>query len=256
MKAIISTGCLEGHSLKDVIRISSEHGLDGAEWLLCHSSDPRKEARSLGKHASKVRSVHMDFFTQKLVKYMVNPGRFFRKTVKEAVDVSRIVGSEVIVVHPMPAPLMKWRFRKSMSDTLSEYRGTGISLECLEVRYLGPFKTTPYSISDYGKLYDFAKERGLNLTLDAAHCASTGMEPKEFFERYGDIISNIHVSGYRKNPHQCHMPLSFGGWDMKGVFSLLRKREYKGLVTLEVNPTTRDKLEKEIVFFRGCLGRK
>jgi sugar phosphate isomerase/epimerase len=81
-------------------------------------------------------------------------------------------------------------------------------------------------------LYDTVQKYGLHMTLDTSHVGIPSPHKEKWFDTIFPKIANIHLSSFIKTKD--HLPLDMGDFDTKGFVTELNKREYAGLVTLEI----------------------
>ena len=87
------------------------------------------------------------------------------------------------------------------------------------------------------------KENEFFVTFDTTHMAHSGGDIVTFFKHNKDRIVNIHLSDYKSNMLNSslrplrfkHLPLGEGELPIEEFIKLLRKENYKGLLTMEIN---------------------
>lgn len=70
------------------------------------------------------------------------------------------------------------------------------------------------------------------MTLDTSHVFVTDPQNQEWFDEVYPLIKNVHLSSFKDN--RDHLPLDMGNFDTIGFITELKKRQYKGLITLEI----------------------
>ncbi len=101
-------------------------------------------------------------------------------------------------------------------------------------------KTYTYNPKEFSLLIN---KTGLLMTLDTAHLGQTEVDICDFFEKNKEKIINIHLSNYKKSflnsflllANDTHLPLAKGELPILKFLKLLKKENYKGLITMEIN---------------------
>lgn len=146
-----------------------------------------------------------------------------------------------ITFHPLPRdPFYSKRLRDyfhSLAKIKNDYNFE-ILLENLPQNYTNNFgfmnrffSSSPDS-QDFLKLLQVAKEFDFKLTFDTSHAALVQPHRESYFEKIFSRIGNIHLSSFKEK--KTHLPLDMGIFDTKGFLSYLRRKNYQGLVTLEI----------------------
>lgn len=101
-------------------------------------------------------------------------------------------------------------------------------------------KTYSYSAREFSSVINDAD---LFVTLDTTHLAQTGGNICEFYKNNKEKIVNIHISNYQKSwlnkvlllASKTHLPLMEGELPIKEFLKTLKKENYQGLITMEIN---------------------
>ena len=95
------------------------------------------------------------------------------------------------------------------------------------------------------------ERQGMRICLDVGHLTVRGGHAVEFLDQHWGLIGEIHLhdallAGSRGPGAQDHLPLGRGEVDYGGLMEELRKRNFEGVVILEVNTEAalRESLEK------------
>lgn len=91
------------------------------------------------------------------------------------------------------------------------------------------------------------RSTGLSMTLDTTHLAHAGGNIIEFFLENKNRIVNIHLSDYKSHwlnkklllQNYTHLPLHNGELPIKQFLKTLKKENYQGAITLEINTNLR-----------------
>jgi 2-keto-myo-inositol isomerase len=110
---------------------------------------------------------------------------------------------------------------------------------------------TPFTLDkEMYKTQEFSqtlKKLGLNITLDTTHVGQAGDNILEFYKQNKEKIINIHISDYKNDwlnrvlylANGTHLPLEQGELPIKEFLALLKKENYQGLITMEINADLR-----------------
>lgn len=107
---------------------------------------------------------------------------------------------------------------------------------------------TPFAFrkTHFFKGEDFSsvvKKTKLKMVFDTTHLAQVGEDICEFYSQNKENIINIHLSNYKKhwfNTHlllqnDTHLPLGEGELPMAKFLKMLKKTNYQGIITMEIN---------------------
>jgi sugar phosphate isomerase/epimerase len=105
-----------------------------------------------------------------------------------------------------------------------------------------PFTMDPktYKTNDFSQT---VKKMELNMTFDTTHTGQTGENICKFYEINKERIINIHLSDYKKDWQNkifsltkgTHLPLGQGELPIIDFLKLLKKENYQGVITMEIN---------------------
>ncbi len=78
-------------------------------------------------------------------------------------------------------------------------------------------------------------KRGMGMVLDTVHAFESNVNPFDFIMKFGDKITEVHLTdGVYQDPIT-HYPIGLGEVDCLAVLRELQKRNWQGLITIEVN---------------------
>ena len=260
MKPLLSTGSVPGHGLEDTFRLAHKYSFNGIELIIpdVNWQPNLHRIRIIAeRYSQRVFSVHVPFFGKSLLRYLAAPRRFARRSVGTSVQIANELGAENLVIHPFPALVFRDGIRSMMRAVLMECAQrtpARLSLENMEIRRFLGIGWEPYCIADYTELYEFAKQNGLYLTLDTAHCMSKGISPATFFEEFHDRINNVHLSDY--GDYQCHLSLGEGIIDFGPFCEVLARYDYRGFLTLEIESANESSLAQSLDLIREYQTRR
>ena len=241
-----STGSLYGFSLRRVFREVAQAGFEGVELLVAPEVLGRGPAaiRSLARdHGLAIEAVHRSLFPI--------PGwNEHRGGLARMVDLARVVGARLVVIHPP-----RWfrgsdrprdqRFQRDVDRAVGEAGPeVRIAIENLS-RKTAQDAANP--LNDPAGLRDFAEAHGLALTLDTSHAASFGHDILALYPSFRDRLANVHLSDFcprgrwaqnrlLANHFVQHQVPGTGVLPLEELLARLVADDYHGNVSLEVGP--------------------
>lgn len=161
--------------------------------------------------------------------------------IKKAIEVSSILGAEIIVVHPSNFENHEKSIILDFYRSLEPYAekfGVKIALENMFGRDKRRGCIVENVCSNPSQLSEFADELGsehFTVCLDIGHCGLVGQDPAEFIRKLGgDRLKALHVhdNDYREDLHIWPYT-SLQDWD--AITSALRDIKYSGVFTYEAD---------------------
>lgn len=149
------------------------------------------------------------------------------------------IGVKNFVFHP-PSKLLfgdkrMTKFFKKLSELQVKY-GVNLLLEnmawAVRPKLLRKYLPYPLETCDPQQVYEAVKGFGLGVTLDTSHAFTPKPHLQAWFSNIFPAIKNIHLSSFAKG--RDHLPLDIGDLDTTGLIKELRRRNYQGLITLEI----------------------
>lgn len=83
------------------------------------------------------------------------------------------------------------------------------------------------------KIYELGHEYGFLFTFDISHAELVDPTREQAFIQMFPSIAAIHLSSFTTEKH--HLPLTQGDFQLSPLLTFLKKKRYKGELTLEVN---------------------
>ena len=235
-KLMLSTGSL-ALPCYETINAAEKFCFQGIELILPHEVSRDyltsvKDAFSSSKLSTI--NLHAPFFSHDLIGYFLFPKAAIRKIFDAIILADKTLEPSNLVLHPFPAFFMKGARISFMREKLNALRK---EVSCtISIENMGLPRNSfldPNTLANPKHLADFAKSNGFSLTLDTTHCASRGISPEKAFDECKDCISNIHLSDFCNGRE--HLPLGEGKIGWKSFFSTLKKSNYSGFSTLEID---------------------
>lgn len=234
---IVKTPIFQDKTPQEVFATLKASGIEGIELLLpsfarVTQEDINQLKKFLAENHMPVFSVHQSI-------------RFLTQTkseeIKDLFKIADKLSAKVVVLHMNSAG--KQIFDKAYIDmihALEKQYGIKAGFENRE-KFIGSI-LKPYGWHE-DKFSSLMKKQNFSITLDTTHLAQAGGDIINFFKKNKDRIVNIHLSDYR--PHFLnsslrplrfkHLPLGKGQLPIEEFLRILKKENYKGLVTMEIN---------------------
>ncbi len=235
-------------SAEKVFSEMKKSGIEGVEVLVPnfvneHDLEDLRNITAVNK--IEIFSIHQDL-------------RFVTKTrmpeVRKLFEVAKYLSVKVIVLHMNSAK--KQIFNKKYIEEIHELQkkyDIKIGFENME-KHAGSIMKP--SVWHEQKFAEILKKNDFYITLDTCHLGQAGGNIVSFFKENADRIINIHFSDYK--PHYLnnslrpmrykHMALGKGQLPIAEFITTLKKENYQGLLTLEIETDLKGLLESaEIV---------
>lgn len=152
---------------------------------------------------------------------------------------ARNLGVQSITCHPLPKVSFRDEQMRAYLKRLADVQtrvGIPVLVENMPQAYRNgllnhffPLNKQTTSILD---LYKVTSEFGLGMTLDTDHAHVSNPHRQPWFEVILPKLSNIHLSSF--TDQRQHMPLYMGELHTEALIIELCRRNYSGLLTLEV----------------------
>jgi len=211
-------------------------GVDGMELLipLYTTDDNLKEIKKIiTKNDMPVLSVHQSLTSM----LNINIAEIIRLC-----SIARLFSAKVITLHAgsLNKKLFDKRFINTLNNLQKEYSIT-FTIENMQ-RYPFPFPNPSYTY-EKNEFITILKDTGLSVTFDTTHLAQVGDDITSFYLANKNVIKNIHFSDYKKSwlntnlhfPDNMHLALGTGNLPIKSFVKTLKKEDYRGLITMEIN---------------------
>jgi len=211
-----------------------EAKIDGIELVISEHDFLKIEAiRSLlNKNNFKVFSIHQPILRIHKIDFA---------SINNLFKIGTELSARVLVIHLFA--LGKQMFDPSFVNELKSLENKyniKIGVENSTKNLITSFRKYCYSEDEFSSLIN---KLGFNITLDTTHLGQSGGDIIKFFLKNKKHIVNIHLSDFKKNIFNTHLPLGKGVLPIDEFLTLLKKEKYNGLLTLEINSDFNDILK-------------
>src|SRR5260221_6813982 len=205
-------------------------GVDGVEIVGGYKS--RWSMKTILSYAKKyqlpVMSIHQPLWSGINVYF---DEKFFANLARR--EIKKITFHPLTLL-PFSSPTMQKYFNRLAS--LQEKYDITVCLENMpDDRYYHKLYNYPNNkfLSHLEDMYNIAQAYGFSLTYDVSHAELAAPQKEKAFNKIFSTIANIHLSSFNNVKH--HLPVYAGNLDTDGFIEFLLKKQYKGLITLELN---------------------
>lgn len=169
--------------------------------------------------------------------------RISKASIESNIEIIKIcyqIDVNLLTIHPGLANFMLTSIRELNKDQLKksihkllDFTSNQQFLICLEnMPQKAYIMTNNLNIDE---IYTSIARDDLNLTFDTSHFYTCDGNVKNLWEKYHQIIKNIHlVDNFSKNS-DTHPPIGSGKIDFKEIFEVLRNYNYKGPMIVELS---------------------
>ena len=248
VEVLLSTGSLYTSPLEKSFYLASRAGFDGVELVANEVyRRPGVQEYLMGlAMVAPMGAIHAPFLVEGSSGEKI-------KSLLMTVALARELEIPKVVFHPprrFPPEIKYLRWFKGVRDFSRLGRGVALSLEIMPAFPLGGLKLNLFSTNTREGMAEFARERGLHVTMDTTHTGTWGWDLVETFEilNKDGLVNHIHFSDFY--PWREHVWPGKGCLELKKFVDFLRDTGYRGTITLEVHPRElpEDDLEKIRVF--------
>lgn len=153
--------------------------------------------------------------------------------INKSIEISKVFNSKVIVSHMVLGEYFDDEIKdldKLHRQNMLEFcktKDVSVTTENLPNFEEGSF------LGRFHELFKFVSENNINLTFDTTHCAFGGFPILENFNRFKGFVKNIHLSDFDNGIE--HKVLGDGSLPLKDFIDQLKKENYDGIVTIELD---------------------
>jgi sugar phosphate isomerase/epimerase len=241
----LSTGSLYHLPLATTFALARDAGLAGVELVI----GPELLLRGSGyvqalaeQHNLRLLTVHPPILPL--------PGwRSLSQVAEKLAWWTLALGAPLAVLHsPRAASLTSERGRRYVAavEVCRQALAHGGALLTIENRARFSPQEPPGALDDPQALADFVAAQQMAVTLDTAHVAGMGLDPRLAFQLLGSAVRNIHLSDvwarslfsghYCASIFQQHQLPGTGTIPLAEFLDLLGRSGYCGVLTLELSP--------------------
>ncbi|MCM8747292.1 sugar phosphate isomerase/epimerase [Thermomicrobium sp. CFH 73360] len=241
MQLLVSTGSLPWLPLGERFRLIRQAGADGAELLLTPGlakRDPLSIVHLAALQNTPIYSVHTTLRLRS-----PSPDIEASDVIESARFAAALPDCRVLIVHP---PVQRGQIGTWLAAIAKATRILG-SRVAIGLENLGQHQPTdrpvPFDSLEY--LMRFAEEWHLGVVFDTAHAASLGWDILATLQTCLPRLVNIHLSdatdtdwrlGLLNSLLRDHRLPGQGTLPLTSLLHLLRRKGYRGFVTLELSP--------------------
>ena len=248
MEVAISTGLLYKRSAEEILDLIAEAGCRNVEICLNQSFmnlSSKQLNRLLEERCLKATSIHLPFAFL-MAETGMSEGQWIEKCLKMAED----LGASLLVSH---APYKVENGERvcnevSHKEVISHYN----HVSSIEVT---TENLPPIGFGFIGERYDellsYLEDSNADLTYDVTHSGACGRDVIEDFLMFEPHVKNIHLSDFANGNE--HKILGAGDLPLDVFLKLLKERDYKGLLTIELDYENKDRnaIESDVSAIRG-----
>lgn len=153
--------------------------------------------------------------------------------INKAIEMANVFGAKVIVTHMVMGEYFKelpFSLDELHKENILKYKN--INNICITTENL-PYITDGSFLGKEEKFIDFIYNNDVNITFDTTHCAASKLDIIRTFNKIKDKVKNIHLSDFKNGAE--HKILGTGELQLKEFLENLKKEEYKGIITIELD---------------------
>jgi len=233
MNLSLSNGVFSKHTLSENLAAVKDLKFENLEFnMKCvqeHDEDSvytaKEHMKALGLHCLTLHAATLHVKEEKEIPRAIYYGRV-------SADFAERLSSTVLVVH---SNVSKKLSRNQRNDFVKKIFGelTGYA-ENLHFKLA--LENLSYASDGYGKnvaeleeILDVIDDRTVGITLDFCHAETTG-QTQDILRKFHQKICNVHISD------RAHRPFNSETTRLKDFVAKLRSYDYKGPLTIELNP--------------------
>lgn len=250
MELLLSTGSTHGLvTLRETFKLAVRTGFDGVEYIVNRYSQPR-QLESLHRAAEdtglSVKSVHAPF-------EHVDGWEDRITALENTVELARSLGAGAVTFHPPQRTMEDVTFLRWISEVADFQREVGggdvlITMENMPKSrsWRGikvPFSTTPYRFQDRDEMWELMESHNLYMTFDTTHYGAAGESLGGCFSQFRDRVGLIHLSNFRRQDFQEHLPVHSGDLDLAAFLRLVKRMGFDRAISVEIRPNSLEEHE-------------
>jgi len=222
-----------------------------AEPPFCHVSSLSPKARNGIKQEALdlglELTIHATFSDVNIAAFNENIRLFSLKIMKECIDFSQEIGSEIVTIHPGELSAAGHTFPKEViNNNYSSFKELAIYAEDKEIvigyENMPIFTWTQfeecYAPEPISQLINQINSKSLGITWDIGHSNTTEFSQIEFLNSFKSKLVNIHIhdnEGPREGWTDAHLEMGKGSIQWKSLLDEIKKTNFDGSYILELN---------------------
>lgn len=239
---------------QEILLTLKESGVEGIELLVCpnvEDKDIKKVQKIINGLDMNVFSVHQSISTLFNISFQEITNLF---------EIANKLSAKAIVLHinVIGDQIFDEGYVKDLKALEKQYN-IKIGIENSPKSILSLFKSYAWKENDFSSLM---AKTGFHITFDTTHLAQAGYDIIDFYIKNKGHIVNIHLSDYRKNflnthlllTNDTHLPLAKGELPIREFLQTLKKDNYNGLITMEINGNLDDLSQSARIINMYTLG--
>ncbi|MHA1171003.1 MAG: sugar phosphate isomerase/epimerase family protein [Candidatus Heimdallarchaeota archaeon] len=222
-----------------------------AEPPFCHisslSPDARKNIKQEALNLGLELSIHATFSDVNIAAFNENIRLFSLKIMKDCIDFSQEIGSEIVTIHPGELSAAGHTYPKEViSNNYSSFKELATYVEYKEIKIgyenMPIFPWTQfeecYAPEPISLLVDKINSKSLGITWDIGHSNTTEFSQMDFLDLFKSKLVHIHIhdnAGPAKGWTDTHQEIGKGNIQWKALLSKIKKANFKGSYILELS---------------------
>lgn len=206
----------------DVLKEIAMSPITGIELVVDKKTtlqDIQKIKRLVGQFKLRIYSIHQPY---------LNLLRLHDAEIEKLLQFAKATDAKVVVIHAHS--IGKSIFSEKRLETLRRLQKVyGVTLALENSQKVLPTQKYWWHEETFSNAF---LPTPLSMTFDVAHMGGSGGDIVGFFKKHSKRIANIQLSDYGR---KYHLPLGEGRLPISKLLKTVKKENYKGIITFEVN---------------------
>ncbi len=222
-----------------------------------YSSQNRRRFVDLCNSYSSInKQIHAPFTDLSICSFNINISRASVKSCIDATEICEEIGAKVIVVHPGIGHYLintiREHNKKQLIRAVNELLDATAKFDvmvCIE-----NMPQDAYMLANERDVEEFLTNLNRDdifLTFDTSHAWTCDMNNEIYWEKFHDIVKNVHLADNVNKETDLHPALGSGKIDFQQIINLVKKYKYTGNLIVEI--ITGRALKKSIAHIRQFL---
>lgn len=247
-------------STERALKFAERYDINLVEIILdppaIYTEENRRRFIDLCNSYSIEKQVHAPFTDVSMCSFNINISNATVKSFIDAAEISNEIGSEIMVVHPGVGhylissirELNKIQLSRAVSDLLDATKDLNVKI-CIENMPKGT-----NMLGNVPDIEEFLKNLNRNdiyLIFDTSHAWTLDLDVDLYWERFHDIVKNVHLADNTNKDTDLHPALGDGEVNFKEILNIIKKYDYEGALIIEI--ITGRALRRSIDFINKLL---